>query len=37
MNELKNECLLLYPPGCLLAGFLKPVVLMSYYTESVDL
>ena len=37
ISNKKNGCLFLYPLRCLLPGFLKPVVLISYYTESVDL
>ena len=37
ISNKKNGCLFLYPLRCLLHDFLKPVVLMSYYTESVDL
>ena len=37
ISNKKNGCLFLSPPGCLPPGFLKPVVLMSCYTELVDL
>ena len=37
IGNKKNGYLLVSPLGCLLPGFLKPLVLMSYYTESVDL
>ena len=37
ISNKKNGCLFLSPPGCLPPGFLKPVVLMSRYTELVDL
>ena len=37
ISNKKNGCLFLSPSGCLPPGFLKPVVLMSCYTELVDL
>ena len=36
-HDKEMRCLFLSPPGCLPPGFLKPVVLMSCYTELVDL